>query len=118
MTNSQQKQILVIDDDARNREVMEAFLSSEDYTILLAHNGETGIQLATQALPDAIILDVRMPDMSGYDVCEYLKKQTATQTIPIMIVTGFDSKKDIEQGQAVGADQFLSRPFLLIVFKK
>ncbi len=111
MTNSQQKQILVIDDDAMNREVMEAFLSSEDYTILLAHNGETGIQLATQALPDAIILDVRMPDMSGYDVCEYLKKQTATQTIPIMIVTGFDSKKDIEQGQAVGADQFLSRPF-------
>lgn len=111
MSNTDQKRILVIDDDAMNREVMEAFLSSENYTVYLASSGEAGIEAAEKHLPDAIILDVRMPDMSGYDVCSHLKNQASTQAIPIMIVTGFDDRKDFERGKEVGADEFLTRPF-------
>lgn len=111
MGNSDKKQILVIDDDAMNREVMEAFLSSENYEVLLASNGENGLASATQNIPDAIVLDVRMPDMSGYEVCEQLKNQDSTKAIPVMIVTGFDAKEDFERGKSVGADDFLTRPF-------
>ena len=94
-----------------NREVMEAFLSSENYDVLLASNGEDGLTSATQNLPDAIVLDIRMPDMSGFDVCQELKKKDSTGKIPIMIVSGFDDKKDFERGKEVGADDFLTRPF-------
>lgn len=111
MSDSEKKCILVIDDDAMNREVMEAFLSSENYDVLLASNGEDGLASANQNLPDAIVLDIRMPDMSGFDVCQQLKSETSTGSIPIMIVSGFDDKKDIERGKEVGADDFLTRPF-------
>ncbi|MEM9951634.1 MAG: response regulator [Chloroflexota bacterium] len=111
MSNTEQKRILVIDDDAMSREVMEAFLSSENYIVSLASNGTDGIASAEALLPDAIILDVRMPDMSGYDVCLHLKAQASTELIPIMIVTGFDDRRDFERGKEVGADEFLTRPF-------
>lgn len=111
MSASEKKRILVIDDDAMNREVMEAFLSSENYVVLLASNGEDGLASATQNLPDAIVLDIRMPDISGYEVCDQLKNKDLTATIPIMIVSGFDSKEDFERGKEVGADDFLTRPF-------
>lgn len=111
MNKSENKQVLVVDDDAMNREVMEAFLLSEDYDVLLASNGEQGLELALKHLPSAIILDVRMPDMSGYEVCNQLKNGDTTKDIPIMIMTGFDAKEDFERGQAVGADEFLTRPF-------
>lgn len=111
MSNSDKKQILVIDDDAMNREVMDAFLSSENYEVLLASNGESGLAIAIKKIPDAIVLDVRMPDMSGYEVCEQLKNQDSTRAIPVMIVTGFDAKEDFERGKSVGADEFLTRPF-------
>lgn len=111
MSQNTGKTILVIDDDAMNREVMEAFLTSENYLVLLAQSGEDGISQAQSAAPDGIILDVRMPDMTGYDVCTHLKADETTQSIPVMIVTGFDSKEDRERGVAAGADDFLPRPF-------
>lgn len=110
MNNPQQKRILVIDDDAMNREVMEAFLMIENYDVGLAQDGQRGIQMASQWQPDLIILDVRMPDMSGYDVCELLKNQAETQHIPIVITTGYDAKEDRLRGETVGADDFLTRP--------
>lgn len=103
--------ILVVDDDAMNREVMEAFLSSEGYEILLANTGKLALQLVSDNLPDLIILDVKMPDMNGYDVCTHLKQDDTTRHIPIMIVTGFDSDEDRQAAQSAGADRFLSRPF-------
>jgi len=105
------KTILVIDDDAMNREVMEAFLMAESYQVLLAHNGTEGLQLAKQHMPDLILLDVRMPDLSGYEVCAELKADKPTRFIPIMLVTGFDAPEDRKLGVAAGADDFLSRPF-------
>lgn len=108
MTN---RTILVIDDDAMNREVMEAFLTAESYQVLLAHNGTEGLQLAKQHRPDLILLDVRMPDLSGYEVCTTLKKQPPTQSIPVMLVTGFDAPEDRRLGAQAGADDFLTRPF-------
>ncbi|GAB5490713.1 MAG: hypothetical protein Phog2KO_09280 [Phototrophicaceae bacterium] len=111
MNNLNKRQILVVDDDAMNREVMEAFLLSEGYEVLLASNGQDGLNLAHEYQPSTIILDVRMPDISGYAVCEKLKQSGETKNIPIMIMTGFDAREDYERGKAAGADEFLTRPF-------
>ena len=111
MNQTESKVILIIDDDAMNREVMEAFLTSEDFAVLLAKNGQEGFASARENIPHGIILDVRMPDMSGYEVCKQLKAEQTTQHIPVMIVTGFDAKEDFERGREAGADDFLTRPF-------
>lgn len=103
--------ILVIDDDAMNREVMEAFLASENYGVLLANNGRRGLETAHTNQPDLIILDLKMPDMDGFTVCEQLKSSPDTHHIPVLIVTGFDSPKDQANIMAAGADGFLPRPF-------
>lgn len=105
------KRILVVDDDAMNREVMEAFLSLERYEVLLAHNAQEGLLLAEQKKPHLIILDVRMPDMLGYEVCEILKRKPSTSAIPVLMVTGFDAREDRERAVQAGVDDFLSRPF-------
>jgi len=105
------KKILIIDDDEMNREVLEAFLSSESYQIFLAHNGSSGLRSALEVHPDLIILDVKMPDMSGYEVSEQLRQYPETKHTPIMIVTGFDDPEDRERGMQAGANAFLARPF-------
>lgn len=111
MSNTGKKRILVIDDDAMNREVMEAFLTVENYEVLLAHNGRSGLNLVRETVPDLVIVDVRMPDMTGYEVCEFIKSQESLHSIPVLIVTGFDAKEDRERGKQAGADAFLPRPF-------
>lgn len=103
--------ILVADDDDLNREVMEAFLSSENYRVSLAHDGRQTIEFSASLNPDLILLDVNMPDMTGYDVCRYLRQQPNTATTPIVIVTGYDTAQDRETGLAAGANVFLPRPF-------
>jgi two-component system cell cycle response regulator len=105
------QRILVVDDDAMNREVMEAFLSLESYEVLLANSGTQGLALAEQTKPNLIILDVRLPDILGYKVCETLKQKADTKAIPVLMVTGFDAKEDRERAIAAGVDDFLSRPF-------
>ena len=102
--------ILIIDDDAMNREILEAFLEG-DYRITLANNGARGLALAEDDPPALIILDINMPDMDGFAVCESLKHQPHTQDIPVVFVTSYDSPQDMSRGQAVGAAAFLSRPF-------
>jgi two-component system cell cycle response regulator len=105
------QRILVVDDDAMNREVMEAFLSLESYEVLLANNGTQGLALAEQKSPNLIILDVRLPDILGYKVCETLKQKAETKAIPVLMVTGFDAKEDRDRAITAGVDDFLSRPF-------
>lgn len=111
MTDSTKKLILVADDDAMNREIMEAFLSAEDYDVALANNGTSALQQAMTIQPDLIILDVKMPDMTGYEVCKKLRRDPTTRDIAIMIVTGFDAKEDREQALQAGANVFFPRPF-------
>ena len=111
MNHSSKKVILVADDDAMNREIMEAFLSAENYEVALANNGISALQKASAIQPDLIILDVKMPDMTGYEVCKQLRNDTTTRDIAIMMVTGFDAKEDREKALRAGADIFFPRPF-------
>jgi len=112
VAEAQQKTILIVDDDPMNREVMEAFLESAGYQVRLANNGKRGLDAAREYSPHLIILDVKMPDMDGYEVCAILKANDATKHIPVLIVTGFKSREYLDKSQEAGADGFISRPFV------
>lgn len=111
MTDSASPLVLVVDDDAMNREVMEAFLSLDDYRVLLAHNAEQALQLIAQTPPHLIIMDVRMPDMDGFELCRRLKDDPATRPIPILLVTGLAANEVEPRAQEAGAEAFLTRPY-------
>lgn len=110
MSDVKSGKVLVIDDDAMNRDVLEAFLGG-DYQVLLARNGHQGLSMAQTDLPDLILLDVRMPDITGFEVCEQLRAHPDTHKIPVMFITGYDSSEDIRRGKEAGARAFLVRPF-------
>jgi CheY-like chemotaxis protein len=104
-------QILVADDDDLNREVMEAFLMSENYRVQFAHDGQQTLSVCDSLKPDLILLDVNMPDMTGYEVCRILRQRPNTVSTPIILVTGYDTAQDRATGMAAGANAFLPRPF-------
>ncbi|MEO0562218.1 MAG: response regulator [Chloroflexota bacterium] len=102
--------ILIVDDDDLNVEVMQAYLEMQGYDILTAHSGERALVQVADDAPDVILLDVRMGGISGYETCRRLKDDDTTKHIPVLMVTGFNNKSDIEQIVAAGADDLLFKP--------
>jgi DNA-binding response OmpR family regulator/anti-sigma regulatory factor (Ser/Thr protein kinase) len=105
-----QTTLLVIDDNVELRHFISLRLSV-NYRILQAQDGEEGFRLAKKALPDLIISDVMMPKMTGYQLADKLKNTAATRSIPIILLTAKASKREIVEGFASGADDYLSKPF-------
>ncbi|MCA9088893.1 MAG: response regulator [Planctomycetaceae bacterium] len=102
--------ILVADDNEPNRELLEAYLSGDGHEILMAADGRETLEKALSEQPDLILLDVMMPRLSGFEVCQQLKQQEATRNIPILMVTALKEPGDIEKAVAAGADDFLTKP--------
>lgn len=111
MSESPAKHVLVIDDDAMNRELLEAILDANGFDVILARHAQEGIEKATQVQPEIILLDMRMPDMDGVEACEHLKAGDTTRHIPVIMLTGSDSRSDHKRIQSAGADAMLLRPF-------
>ncbi|MDQ1298152.1 MAG: hypothetical protein QG558_691 [Campylobacterota bacterium] len=102
--------ILVVDDVPTNVQAL-ALLLKEDYGIKVATDGVRALQLAGQdPIPDLILLDVKMPDMDGYDVLRLLKENSDTAKIPIIFVTGKDSEEEEEYGLELGAVDYITKP--------
>ncbi len=102
--------ILVVDDVATNRIVMKVKLASACYEVLQASGGREALHLARRALPDLILLDVMMPDLDGFAVCNTLKNDPVTAHIPIIMVTALSDTTARLQGLQAGADDFLNKP--------
>lgn len=102
--------ILIADDNQQNCELLEAYLAGEGYLIDFSGDGEATLKQVEREQPDLILLDIMMPRMSGYEVCERLKKSDATCDIPIIMVTALNESGDIEKAVNAGADDFLSKP--------
>ncbi|MFN8412021.1 MAG: hybrid sensor histidine kinase/response regulator [Anaerolineales bacterium] len=103
--------ILIIDDELIIRETLSALLSSEEIELIFAENGESGLQLAHDYLPDAILLDVMMPGMDGYETCRQIRAASDLAEIPIIMITALDDRKARLTGLVAGADDFLTKPF-------
>ena len=110
MNNGEKNRVLVVDDEKLNIEILSSILHPE-YTVLMAKNGSSAIEMAGKYLPDIILLDIIMPDMSGFDVLETLKASEKTKHIPVIIITGLDSVEDEERGLFLGAADFIHKPF-------
>lgn len=102
--------VLIVDDSPENRLLLTSQLSMEGYQIIQAQNGREGLQMAQENDPDIILLDVMMPDINGFTVCQQLKETPATHLIPVIMVTALREIKDRIEGIEAGADEFLSRP--------
>lgn len=103
--------ILVVDDTPANLEILTELLTPE-YRVSAATNGFDAIRLASaEDQPSLILLDIMMPDMNGYQVCEKLKSQEGTRRIPIIFVTSLDAVQSEEKGLALGAADYITKPF-------
>ena len=111
---SEPKRILLIDDHQTVFRLLEAIVRIKGYKLLYAESGQQGIVAARQEQPDLILLDVMMPDIDGFKVCQYLKENEDTKGIPIMFLTARGSDGDLETGRKAGADGFMTKPFQAI----
>ena len=104
--------ILVVDDDAANRELLAENLENEGYRVDHAENGEVALaRLAVGNTFDLVLLDVMMPGIDGYAVCERIKRAEHTRLLPVVMVTALDDREDKIRGIEAGADDFLRKPF-------
>ena len=102
--------ILVVDDIPANVKLLEARLTAEYFEVISASSGQEALELAEREKIDVILLDVMMPGMDGFEVCRRLKALSATQHVPVIMVTALDQPADKVEGLNAGADDFLTKP--------
>ena len=102
--------ILIADDNQANCELLEAYLASVDCEVQVAVDGQDALDKVAQFEPDLILLDVMMPKLSGFEVCETLKENPTTRRIMVLMVTALNERGDIERAVQAGTDDFLSKP--------
>ena len=101
--------ILIVDDDADNRLHLVDALQSKEYTTVTAESGPTALQTIQEEQPDLVLLDVMMPGMTGYEVCQRLREDPGTTLLPVVLVTGVSPEERV-MGIEAGADDFLTKP--------
>lgn len=103
--------ILIIDDEAIIQNFLGTLLAAEDIELLFAENGEKGLKMAREFQPDAILLDVMMPGMDGFETCRRIRADPDLAEIPIIMLTALDNREARITGLQAGADDFLTKPF-------
>ncbi|HTN00379.1 MAG TPA: response regulator, partial [Planctomycetaceae bacterium] len=107
---TQISRVLIADDNLQNCELLDAYLADEPYEIAMAYDGQETLAKVAEFQPDLILLDIMMPKLSGYEVCQRLRKDPATRAIPVLMVTALNEMGDIEKAVQAGADDFLTKP--------
>ncbi len=102
--------ILLVDDEPVNLKILSAMLAPEGYEISQAASGPEALSMVKDILPDIVLLDVMMPEMDGFQVCQKLKEDEQTRIIPIVMVTALQEKIHRQQAMEAGADDFISKP--------
>ena len=102
--------ILIIDDVETNIELLTAVLS-EDFDVKSVDSGEKGLALIGEFKPDVLLLDIMMPGINGYEVCQELRKKPEFKNLKIIMMSGHATEKDINKGMEYGAYDYLAKPF-------
>ncbi len=105
--------ILIVDDEKGIVDTLKASLESYNHHVIGTYTGSQAIKKARSEIPDLILLDIMLPDMTGYEVCNILRKDPVTRLIPIIMLTGLSgiSKSDKILGTEIGADDYITKPF-------
>lgn len=110
MTAERKGTVLIVDDEPLTCDMLAGFLLPDGYDTVFAYGGPEAFRVISEYPPDVILLDVMMPDVDGYEVCQQLKSDKRWQHIPIILVTALSGKEDLLQGFEAGADDFISKP--------
>jgi CheY-like chemotaxis protein len=109
-TNPGKRKVLVVDDDPGDRTYAEKILR-KNYNVIEATNGIEAMQLIQNNKPDIILMDIMMPHGDGFTTCAHIKANKATQSIPVIMLTGVDHKLDKQWAKSIGADGYIVKPF-------
>ncbi|MGY0627400.1 MAG: response regulator, partial [Paraglaciecola chathamensis] len=110
MSDNQKVKILVCDDDLTARILMKETLASDSIEVIEAENGQRAIEQFEKHSPALLLLDVSMPKMNGFEVCEHIRGHEKGKHIPVIMVTGSDDLESIHKSYAVGATDFIAKP--------
>jgi len=102
------KKILVVDDEKKIVDIVRAYLEREGYQVVVAYEGKSALELARRQSPDLIVLDLMLPEISGWDICRTLRQES---DIPIIMLTARDEMADKVVGLELGADDYVTKPF-------
>lgn len=105
------KKILIVDDEPNILMSLEFLMKKENYHVFIARDGAEALAIIGSEIPDAIILDIMMPEVDGYEVCETVKNTDATAHTKIIFLSAKSKEEDIQKGYDMGADLYLTKPF-------
>ncbi len=105
--------VLIVDDIADNLNIAASAIIGHDINVILAQSGEQAIATTEKFHPDLILLDIMMPEMNGFEVCELLKSKSETKDIPVIFLTAMEDAKNIVEGFSLGAVDYITKPFHL-----
>ncbi|MBI3872420.1 MAG: response regulator [candidate division Zixibacteria bacterium] len=111
MFSERSSKVLVVDDEPGITEIVDAFLTTAGYDVMVENTSEGAIKRVSAWKPDVILLDIMMPVMDGYDVCAALKKNQATADIPVVFLTGKDASDDQGRSFKSGGNLYVKKPF-------
>ncbi len=103
--------ILIAEDEPDIRELVAFMLRFAGYEVMAASNGEEAVQAATHEVPDLVLMDVRMPRMTGYDACRIMKANPTLRDVPIVFLSAKGQEAEIQSGLEAGAEEYLLKPF-------
>ncbi len=105
------KKILIVDDDPNILLSVEFLLVKNGYDVLVARNGMEAIEIIEDTVPDIVLLDIMMPDVDGYVICEFIKKNERTKDSKVIFLSAKSRELDVEFGYKMGADLYMVKPF-------
>ncbi len=103
--------ILIVDDEEFICNILESALSNEGYEVFRAYDGKEAMRRVYTVSPDLLILDIAMPEMNGYEVCEKIRKDRFYKSLPILMLSGKNEKEDITKGFDSGTNEYVCKPF-------
>lgn len=111
MMQAEQDAILVVDDQPANLKVLLSFLQEHDYRVYMVDSGQRALDILPKIQPDLVLLDVMMPEVNGFEVCQRMKKDEELAAIPVIFMTALDSVEDKIAGFSAGAVDYITKPF-------
>lgn len=112
VTGKEPSNILIVDDVETNRFILRNIIIDMGYQPVLAENGMQALKMFPCCQPKLVLLDVAMPEMSGFELCRILKANPATKDVPIIFISAFDEEEDIVKGFALGGEDYITKPFI------
>ncbi|PCI71768.1 MAG: hypothetical protein COA86_09105 [Kangiella sp.] len=103
--------ILIVDDSPNHSNLLKAMVE-EEYNVQIVNSGQACLDSVAKLKPDVVLLDVQMPEMSGYEVCNHLREKEETKTLPVIFVSSMLSSEDRDIGFDVGANEYINKPVI------